>query len=275
MAPDGLIYLESFSPVYKKAHDFLIAIAEVCAFIVRINSALQPVCRPEHIHEYQLTAYSLYAAVSVGLQTKDIIEYLERLCKTTLPEGIIEFIKVRFAKPSNNAHSQLCTLSYGKVKLVLKHNRYFVESRHSDVIQKLLKDPVVKSCVLQKATNEDPVSKADEPRDKLKIAGVSDAKTKAPGADGSVGDEAAAAGTSQVPEDIDAFYQRIDGVDDEDEEAMRKLEILTFEIAQEKIETLQKRCIEMEYPLLAEYDFRNDTLNPNLGIDLKPSASLR
>ena len=25
---------------------------------------------------------------------------------------------------------KLCTLSYGKVKLVLKHNRYFVESSH-------------------------------------------------------------------------------------------------------------------------------------------------
>ena len=51
-------------------------------------------CRPEHIHEYKLTAYSLYAAVSVGLQTKDIIEYLQRLSKTTIPEGIKEFIKV-------------------------------------------------------------------------------------------------------------------------------------------------------------------------------------
>lgn len=28
-APDGHIFLESFSPVYKHAHDFLIAIAEV------------------------------------------------------------------------------------------------------------------------------------------------------------------------------------------------------------------------------------------------------
>ena len=26
---------------------------------------------------------------------------------------------------------QMCTLSYGKVKLVLKHNRYFVESAHA------------------------------------------------------------------------------------------------------------------------------------------------
>ena len=28
-APDGHVFLESFSPVYKHAHDFLIAISEV------------------------------------------------------------------------------------------------------------------------------------------------------------------------------------------------------------------------------------------------------
>ena len=67
--------------MYKHAHDFLIAISE-------------PVCRPEHVHEYKLTAYSLYAAVSVGLQTNDIIEYLERLSKTSVPKEVIEFIRV-------------------------------------------------------------------------------------------------------------------------------------------------------------------------------------
>lgn len=125
VAPNGHIFLESYSPVYKHAHDFLIAISE-------------PVCRPEYIHEYKLTAYSLYAAVSVGLQTNDIIEYLKRLSKTTVPEGIIEFIK-------------LCTLSYGKVKLVLKHNKYFVESPHPDILQKILKDPVIQECRLKRS----------------------------------------------------------------------------------------------------------------------------
>lgn len=80
-APDGHIFLEAFSPVYKYAQDFLVAIAE-------------PVCRPNHIHEYKLTAYSLYAAVSVGLQTSDIVEYLQKLSKTSVPEGIVQFIKV-------------------------------------------------------------------------------------------------------------------------------------------------------------------------------------
>ena len=87
--------------------------------------------------QYKLTAYSLYAAVSVGLQTHDIVEYLKRLSKTTIPDGIVEFIK-------------LCTVSYGKVKLVLKHNQYFVESPHPEVLQKMLKDPVVQECRLRR-----------------------------------------------------------------------------------------------------------------------------
>ena len=120
VGPDGHIFLESFSPAYRHAHNFLLAISE-------------PVSRPSHIHEYRLTAYSLYAAVSVGLQTSDIIEYLKRLSKISIPDGIVEFIK-------------MCTLSYGKVKLVLKHNKYFIESHFPEVIQKLLKDPAIQEC---------------------------------------------------------------------------------------------------------------------------------
>lgn len=44
---------------------------------------------------------------------------------------------------------------------------------------------------------------------------------------------------------------------------------------QEMIEELQKRCIHLDYPLLAEYDFRNDSVNPDINIDLKPTAVLR
>lgn len=84
----------------------------------------------------------MYAAVSVGLETNDIIEYLKRLSKTSIPDGIIEFINV-------------CTLSYGKVKLVLKHNRYFIESQHPDMLQKLLKDPVIGSCRLKRLEDTD------------------------------------------------------------------------------------------------------------------------
>ena len=51
--------------------------------------------------------------------------------------------------------------------------------------------------------------------------------------------------------------------EDEDEEE-QELKTVSFEVNQEKIEVIQKRCIELEHPLLAEYDFRNDVVNPDI-----------
>lgn len=260
VAPNGHIFLESFSPVYKHAHDFLIAISE-------------PVCRPENIHEYKLTAYSLYAAVSVGLQTADIIEYLRRLSKTTLPDGIMEFIK-------------LCTVSYGKVKLVLKHNRYFVESITPDVIQVLLKDPVIQECRLREEMedtamkmleNENPIPSTQQQKTDGSIKFPTGPTTSTSTTNGTP-----AAGTTngantteeepaKVPDDIFSYFEKIDQEDEDDIDA----KCVSFEVIQDKIEDLQKRCIELEYPLLAEYDFRNDSVNPDIEIDLKPSTTLR
>ena len=48
-----------------------------------------------------------------------------------MPETITNFIRER-------------TLSYGKVKLVLKHNKYYVESGHPETLQHLLKDKAIR-----------------------------------------------------------------------------------------------------------------------------------
>ncbi|XP_051909888.1 general transcription and DNA repair factor IIH helicase subunit XPB [Hippocampus zosterae] len=242
VAPDGHIFLEAFSPVYKYAQDFLVAIAE-------------PVCRPNHIHEYKLTAYSLYAAVSVGLQTSDIVEYLQKLSKTSVPDGIVQFIK-------------LCTVSYGKVKLVLKHNRYFVESTFPDVIQRLLQDDKIRKCRLCAPDGTDGELITEVIRSKSAISKTVEdkggASTSQQPTDGQTSEQ-------QVPEDIFSYYEQMDKEEEEEEET----QTVSFEIQQEMIEALQKRCIELEYPLLAEYDFRNDTVNPDINIDLKPTAVLR
>ena len=50
---------------------------------------------------------------------------------------------------------------------------------------------------------------------------------------------------------------------------------VSVEVDQDKLEILQKRTMEVEFPLLAEYDFRHDTINPDINIDLKPNAVLR
>jgi hypothetical protein len=142
VCPDGRIFLESFSPIYKAAYDFLIAIAEP----VRAHYALTPACLSQlvatllghHLRKadaraaaarrcagrractsacthaahiaaaaargvgtarvvrtltctaaarlfvhlrYALTPHSLYAAVSVGLETATVLTVLNRLSK--------------------------------------------------------------------------------------------------------------------------------------------------------------------------------------------------
>ena len=113
---ENLIYLEAFSPIYHQAYDFLVAIAE-------------PESRPEFIHTYRLTENSLYAAVAVSIDTESIILVLNRLCKTNLPTEVEDFIRT-------------CTYTFGKAKIVLKENNFFIESKYPDVLKELLRNPV-------------------------------------------------------------------------------------------------------------------------------------
>ena len=74
VSEDGRIYVETFSPWYEAAQEFLIAIAE-------------PSSRPALIHEYQLTPYALYAGTSIGLETDVILRVLERLSMAKIHFG--------------------------------------------------------------------------------------------------------------------------------------------------------------------------------------------
>jgi DNA excision repair protein ERCC-3 len=51
-------------------------------------------------------------------------------------------------------------LSYGKVKLVLKHNRYFVESGHPETLQFLLKDRNIREARLVSAPTDHSIKAA-------------------------------------------------------------------------------------------------------------------
>ena len=83
-----------------------------------------------------------------------------------------------------------------------------------------------------------------------------------------------------VPDDISSFFNKIDEEDDDDDADKEggkgsKITSVSVEVDQEKLEDLQKRTMQLDYPLLAEYDFRHDTINPDINIDLKPMAILR
>lgn len=216
---DGRIFLETFSALYKQAYDFLIAIAE-------------PVCRPESMHEYNLTPHSLYAAVSVGLETETIIAVLNKLSKTKLPKEIIDFI--------NGS-----TANYGKVKLVLKKNRYFVESPYPEVLKTLLKDAVIA-------------------RSRIQSSEVSDIRG---------GDMFT---VSKAPNEMGGSHTELIGSEDITA-VIEEKETHSFEIDPVQVENVKQRCLPnaLNYPMLEEYDFRNDTVNPDLNVELKPQAQPR
>ncbi|MED6119764.1 General transcription and DNA repair factor IIH helicase subunit xpb1 [Stylosanthes scabra] len=212
---NGRIFLETFSPLYKQAYDFLIAIAE-------------PVCRPESMHEYNLTPHSLYAAVSVGLETETIISVLNKLSKTKLPKEMINFI-----------HDS--TANYGKVKLVLKKNRYFIESPFPEVLKTLLKDEVIsRARITSEGTHGDGFT-------------ISKAAGEIEGRHDELLNEAEVAAAAE------------------------EKETHAFEINPSQVENVKQRCLPnaLNYPMLEEYDFRNDTVNPDLDMELKPQAQPR
>ncbi|KAJ3006529.1 hypothetical protein HKX48_009595 [Thoreauomyces humboldtii] len=225
---DGRIILEAFSALAGQAQDFLITIAE-------------PVSRPARVHEFKLTAYSLYAAVSVGMETETILHVLERFSKVTLPERVKSFIKE-------------CTMAYGKAKLVLKDNRYYIESTYPDVLKRLL-------------TNSD-IKRARVIRDDSDL-GVFDAKTVKPIA------PSAAKAANGRDDDLGAVIT-LDKLDDDEEDLGDESEFVhSFEIDKAQVEDVKKHCIGMDFPLMEEYDFRHDDMTPNLDMDLSPKTTIR
>ena len=298
----GHIILENFHPLAKYATDFLVAIAE-------------PVSRPKHIHEYKLTPHSLYAAVSVGLETENIIEVLNRMSKVPVPDELCEFIRE-------------CTHSYGKVKMVLKQNKHFVESSDPETLRILLRDKVIADARVppeeQRArdgaaggavppggTATYGLEKEKAPtRAGLVIPGTSKAAaaaatTGATGTNGAAGGEGGANGqagpSGRTQEEEDLFTAvvglekgwsagpsstrgqslgdskltvpplRLETEDDMDDDD----EVHSFEIRESEIEAVKRRCLDLDYRMMEEYDFRHDEVNPTLEIDLKPSAALR
>lgn len=245
---DGHIILESFSPLAEQAQDFLITIAE-------------PISRPSHIHEYRITTYSLYAAVSVGLETNDIISVLNRLSKVPTPKSIVSFI-----------HS--CTVSYGKVKLVLKYNRYFVESSSAEILQMLLRDQEIGHLRIEASettTKDGLVTERAPELGSLVIPGTKQNKSDNKKIQEMPDGESAAPAPEQNPQDLFSSIVGLEREDDDDDADA----VHSFEVAPESVESVKKRCQEIDYPVLEEYDFRNDQRNPDLEIDLKPSTQIR
>lgn len=232
---DHFVVLESYHPLAHQAQDFLVTVAE-------------PISRPHFLHEYHLTPHSLYAAVSVGLDPEDIISTLELFSKTPVPANVKDFILA-------------CGRSYGKVKLVLRNNKYLIETTDEEVLQMLLKDSIIAGC---------------------RVHGAEHITTSAPKVDGiSIAGSKEAAGMKEteglnpeVPIARPTTKDIYDALTDDDENDDYEL-VHAFQIRDDAVSEVTKRCLELKFPVLEEYDFRNDSLNADLEIDLQPATQIR
>lgn len=282
------IYLESFSPFYNYVYDFLIAIGE-------------PVSRPTYIHQYQLTPQSLYAAAATNYGASDVIEGLNKFSKNELDSSVIDYVKK-------------WTATFGKAKLVLRENQYFVEADTREIGLELLENDIIREARILEATERDEdgfttQKKAKERRVNRQFADVNVDVIDLEGDDsggvgvglggldgetnmnmninqGGVGDEGG--GNTNMSQEkglggglgIGIGLDEDDEDDDEDdnEEAFSPY-VVSFKIERESVSNVKRAAMEMEpsYPLMEEYDFAKDVdpKHPDLPIERKLTTQIR
>eukprot|EP01053_Blabericola_migrator_P000439 Blabericola_migrator_1__438@NODE_1104_length_5428_cov_159_283343_g756_i0_p1_GENE_NODE_1104_length_5428_cov_159_283343_g756_i0NODE_1104_length_5428_cov_159_283343_g756_i0_p1_ORF_typecomplete_len427_score91_32Helicase_C_3/PF13625_6/8_4e35ResIII/PF04851_15/7_7e02ResIII/PF04851_15/5_9e10AAA_30/PF13604_6/1_8AAA_30/PF13604_6/2_4SNF2_N/PF00176_23/0_0051AAA_11/PF13086_6/5_9e02AAA_11/PF13086_6/0_069_NODE_1104_length_5428_cov_159_283343_g756_i016162896 len=257
VCPNGYIFLETTTPASPEAGEFLIAIAE-------------PVSRPETIHEFQITVFSLYAALSMGIQLQELLDGLDRYSKNEIP-SVLE-------RELRNHGS-----SFGKVKLVLRDGKYFIESPFRDELELMASDPTIAAARVQKSLSMRPVKTS---RGSAATAVVE--KNVEEKKDDFIVDEA-----SKLDDSVLAFMQAMDNKEVSKETSKDKQDgsgsnpgtatktppkqmVYSFEVQAERISAIKEVALRsLSRPLLTEYDFWRDTSNPTLNIALKQTTKVR
>jgi DNA excision repair protein ERCC-3 len=228
------------------------------------------------MHEYKLTEYSLYAAMSMGLSATHIVDALESMSKTTLPGEIKDFVFKVGRK-------------MGKIRVLLKDGNYFLEFWEKQMLEKVQGDPQLTECFegeemrskKQQVEFIVPVQQTRQPEvaQGIDLFDIFDDNELAEIDINQFGNEqlmqaqeerpssAQDTPSEQLDHDTQAIPMDADEVVDE--------WIYTIQVQKEKLEVVKKRCADLQIPLLEEYDFHNDSRLPRLNIDLKPATKLR
>lgn len=198
----------------------------------------EPKHRTHLIHEYHINKYSLYAAVSIGLSSEMILNQLRLLCKTKLPVSLVSMVREYASR-------------YGKLRLVLHKTGYAVESNERELLETLLADHTINSSLLEDNPGEDPIRHH------------------------TINDSALAIPSFPVEFDPAAILEQNDESVFLESHVSFTQSFYSFPISLLHAEQVRRRCIELDYPLLEEYDFRKDTRVNNIRIELKPTTTLR
>lgn len=146
--------------------------------------------------------------------------------------------------------------------MVLKLNRYFVESNYPDIIRRLLNDSVLKQALI----SDTQLSETGNPAETSAVTIKEEANAFTAIITVDQEDE-----RDEDPVDHDGAQPSSSAVKAEGETDFTS----SFEIHRSMVEDVRKRCVELDYPLTEEYDFRGDTANASLEIDLSPKCIIR
>ena len=252
------LFLEAFSPKYKLVYDFVISVAE-------------PKSRQEFIHYYEINPASLYAAITLGLSADEIVKNLKA------------YNKLQAIPRSVEAHIREVASSFGKAKLVLKENRYFIESEEREGIAFYKSIPNLKDCWLGESEHH-MGQESDDEDDKDKPNSLANELSSRPKTEGVEGENPSLDKLLKISNHdsfIEKYEQMIMDKDEEEREVEKKI-IYRLEIDPKKIDKVTKERLLMtnedkfKYMLTQEFDYRKATdQNPLLDFRLKTHVKIR
>ena len=215
-SPNGYILFEIFIKTIEEIEDFLITISE-------------PVSRTKMIQEFVLTPYALYAAVTSGMETQDVLKIIAKLSKNLLPKVVYKMIKV-------------CTKFYGKMHLILYKHSYFIYTPDLLLVKSLLKDTEIGNFTLNLIWQ----SKKDY---RYKKIIKNDLK-------------------NSLNSKRNPNFNRLSNL-------FHTQIIIWLDSKKNNVEKIRRRCVELDCPLLEEYDFIHDIHVCSIKIDLNPDTRIR
>eukprot|EP00301_Raphidiophrys_heterophryoidea_P007815 c12977_g2_i2.p1 GENE.c12977_g2_i2~~c12977_g2_i2.p1 ORF type:complete len:747 (+),score=202.03 c12977_g2_i2:45-2243(+) len=139
------------------------------------------------------------------------------------------------------------TSSYGKVKIVLRQHKYTIQSTDLKAVEALLKVEKIRNSVCN-----------DEGGPQMVVERQDTAET------------------ASVLADAGLSFSTTDVIDKNDDDIVaQQRNHHCFQIRSEFVRDVKQEAIDAGYPLLEEYDFRNDSYNKDLPMDLKPTTIIR
>lgn len=241
-----VVYLETFSPLFREAAAFLVGIAT-------------PLSRLRCVQEYVIDSHSLFSTMSVGRTAARIIERLRYYAKTTtIPQAVESFITER----SN----------YGTLRGSLCCQRYTIRTRGREVLSSLSEDQLILSCCVHSNT---------QPAQKVYKAAQNESNSWRYYDDDSSEDEDDEdwTNTFEEKEGEESKEWQEEGANDDSEEGVKPTvpDMYCMDFTAERMTAVKERLYQLKCPIIEEYFFTDeeDTSVQPLRIGLNPGVVVR